>query len=290
MNEQGKKKRSSGYLVLLILVVVAVVVTGWFLFRSPKSGTEIQNVLLISIDTCRADYLSCYGYPSKTTPNIDELAKEGILFENVVSPVPLTLPAHSSMLTGTIPVYHGVHDNMDYRLAEFNITLAEILKEAGFATGAAISAFVLDSKFGIGQAVKLKPDYIEAHNSLAAVLAKQNKVAKTIAHWKETLRLNPDHIDSHNNLAWLLATTADDNVRDPAEAVRLAKRACELTQYSRPDFLDTLAAAYAAGGDFAKAVEIAEKALSLVSGSEKQTNWIQERIELYKANKPYYGK
>ena len=133
-------------------------------------------------------------------------------------------------------------------------------------------------------------DRARIDRNLSAALAKRNKVARAIARWKETLRLNPDHIDSHNNLAWLLATTADDNVRDPAEAVRLATRACQLTQYRRPDVLDTLAAAYAADGDFAKAVEIAEKALSLVSCSEKQTNWIQERIELYKAKKPYYGK
>ena len=708
-----------------MIILVLLVIAGLGLLLLSRCGIfskKPRNVILISIDTCRADHLSCYGYPSKTTPNIDAIAAEGILFEKVVAPAPITLPSHASMLTGTIPVYHGVHDNMDYRLAESNITLAEILKEAGFATGGIVSALVLDSKFGIGQgfdnfndrfestmesnaveqrrgdettrfainwldenkderffyflhyydphieyqppepfasqyahnlyageiaytdhcigqilaklkeldlydstlviitsdhgemlgehgenthayfiyesaikvplvfkvpgrnkpvrikqlaglidivptvcslldidppaavagvdlstcfdggklsadrglyceslqatkynansllglvtgrfkyikttrpelydladdpaesnnlidrqpdrarilkdrlaqiiqrsvrgnsddskvdldgetrhrleslgyvgngivedfgleqakedpkdtldyylmhlkvmsliaqkrydpaeriaeemirirpdfafgyqrageiasgqgdhssavahfqqALKFEPDSVDthnnlgvalkslgkfeqaiehyqkilqidpghanahnnlgvvleslgkfeqaiehyqkalqtdpghanAHNNLAAALARQNKVARTIAHWEETLRSDPDHIDSHNNLAWLLATTADDNVRDPAEAVRLAERACQLTQYSRPDVLDTLAAAYAADGDFAKAVETAEKALSLVSDSEKLTNWIQERIELYKANKPYYGK
>jgi arylsulfatase A-like enzyme len=129
---------------------LAVCLGVWF-FAARPGKNKIRNVLLISIDTCRADHLSCYGYKKKTTPNIDAIAAEGILFENVVAPTPLTLPSHSSMLTGTIPIYHGVHDNIAYRLAESNITLAEILKEAGFVTGAAVSAFVLDSQFGIDQ-------------------------------------------------------------------------------------------------------------------------------------------
>ena len=147
-------------MVVLLLFVVFVCC---FLFscRSIFSSKQIRNVLLISIDTCRADYLSCYGYKKKTTPNIDALAAKGILFENTVSPVPITLPAHSTMLTGTIPPYHGVHDNSDYQLSESNITLAEILKDAGFTTGAAISASVLNSRFGLSQGFETYSDHIE---------------------------------------------------------------------------------------------------------------------------------
>jgi arylsulfatase A-like enzyme len=141
----------------VIFILLAVVVLGlWFLFRSDVR--EIRNVVLISIDTCRADHLSCYGYRHKVTPNIDAIAAEGILFENVVAPVPITLPSHASMLTGTIPVYHGVHDNLDYRLGESNTTLAEILKGASFATGAAISAIVLESQFGLDQGFEVFDD------------------------------------------------------------------------------------------------------------------------------------
>ena len=107
---------------LLVILVVVSIAAGWFLFTRAKAGSDIRNVLLISIDTCRADYLSCYGYPRKTTPNIDKLAEKGILFENVISPVPITLPAHASMLTGTIPPYHGEHDNNDYKLGLSNVT------------------------------------------------------------------------------------------------------------------------------------------------------------------------
>ena len=146
-------------LILAALLILAVGIT-WFVF-SLKSSGRIRNILLISIDTCRADHLGCYGYGGKTTPNIDAIAKDGILFENVVSPVPLTLPAHSSMLTGTIPPYHGVHDNLDYQLAQSNLTLAEILKDNGFATGAIVSSFVLDSQFGIDQGFDYYNDQFE---------------------------------------------------------------------------------------------------------------------------------
>ena len=107
----ARKAVGRGVAVLVVLVIFGGI--GLLFFRADKGAMPpIGKVLLISIDTCRADYLSCYGCPLPTTPNIDAVAGEGILFENAISPVPLTLPAHCSMLTGTIPPYHGVHDNM----------------------------------------------------------------------------------------------------------------------------------------------------------------------------------
>ena len=101
--------------------------------------------------------------------------------------------------------------------------------------------------------------------------------------------MKPDWSELHNNLAWLLVTVEDKNLREPAVAIRLAKRACELTQYSHPDSLDTLSVAYAATGDFPKAIEIAEKALKLAKfyGQIKLVEEIQIRLLLYKAGKPY---
>jgi len=121
--------------------------------ESPWGGgaRPFRNVLLISIDTCRPDYLSCYGYARKTTPNIDAVAAEGVLFTRAYSTNPMTLPAHSSMLTGTLPLAHGVHMNNSDRLADSNLTITEALRERGFETGAFVSAFVLDSIFGLGQ-------------------------------------------------------------------------------------------------------------------------------------------
>ncbi|MHC4457200.1 MAG: sulfatase, partial [Planctomycetota bacterium] len=148
---------------IFLLGLVLLVVTGlvFFLLRSDTLPGDIRQILLISIDTCRADHLSCYGYFRKTTPNIDEIAQEGFIFRNAITPVPLTLPSHSSMLTGTIPSYHGVHDNEGYKLDESNITLAEILRENGFRTGAIISAFVMDSQFGLDQGFESYNDKFE---------------------------------------------------------------------------------------------------------------------------------
>ena len=104
LNIKSKKKR-----ILFLLILISTHIAGlvfWLLLKKLPSAEKIRNVVLISIDTCRADYLSCYGYPEKTTPNIDAIAEDGILFENVITPMPMTLPGHASMLTGTIPPYH----------------------------------------------------------------------------------------------------------------------------------------------------------------------------------------
>jgi arylsulfatase A-like enzyme/Flp pilus assembly protein TadD len=138
-----------GRAILALLLGSAAVALGSFPPTPAVQG--IDHILLISIDTCRADYLGCYGRRPAVTPNIDALAAEGWLFENALAPAPLTLPAHASMLTGTTPLYHGVRDNLDYRLGSSLDTLAEILKGHGFTTAAIVSAFVLDSKFGLDQ-------------------------------------------------------------------------------------------------------------------------------------------
>jgi len=138
--------------MIVILVGLFVVLgIGIWLYTSYLSSKKVRHIILISIDTCRADCLSCYGCQQKTTPNIDKLARQSVLFENVISAVPVTLPSHSTMLTGTIPHYHGAHTNNNYRLGEFNVTLAEMLQEKGYKTAAVIAAFVLDARFGLSQ-------------------------------------------------------------------------------------------------------------------------------------------
>lgn len=173
-------KKTCVLLIILAIAMAAVLFSYIFTISSQK----IRNVILISIDTCRADHLSCYGFKQNTTPNIDALAKEGILFENVISPVPITLPAHSSMMTGTIPPYHGVHDNGRYVLHDSNVTLAEILKENGFITGAIISAFVLDSRFGMDQGFdSYDDDFDEALRSSSVLERKAEEVNKHAYKW-----------------------------------------------------------------------------------------------------------
>jgi arylsulfatase A-like enzyme/Flp pilus assembly protein TadD len=110
-----------------------------------------DNVLLISVDTLRADRLSCYGYKLNKTPEIDRWASEGVRFERAYTEYPLTLPAHSTLLTGTYPFGHGVRENVGFALGDDQLTLAEVLKAHGFKTAGFIGSYVLASDFGIGQ-------------------------------------------------------------------------------------------------------------------------------------------
>ncbi len=109
------------------------------------------NVLLISVDTLRADRLGSYGHRPARTPVLDELASTGIRFAQATTVAPLTLPAHASLLTGTFPAHHGVRDNGQFYLADDQITLAEALKGRGYRTAGFVGAFVLDRRWGIAQ-------------------------------------------------------------------------------------------------------------------------------------------
>jgi arylsulfatase A-like enzyme/Tfp pilus assembly protein PilF len=108
-------------------------------------------VLLVSLDTLRADRLGSYGYAAALTPRLDGLAARGLRFARATTVVPLTLPAHSSLFTGTFPARHGVRDNGGFYLPDEQVTLAEILHERGYRTGGFVSAFVLDGRWGIQQ-------------------------------------------------------------------------------------------------------------------------------------------
>lgn len=116
-----------------------------------EGATDRLNVILVTIDTLRADRLSSYGSEQVSTPHIDRLAREGVRFSNAATTVPFTLPAHSSIMTGTYPPFHGVRENVGYSLDETLPTLAEELSAAGWATAGFVSAFVLDSRWGIGR-------------------------------------------------------------------------------------------------------------------------------------------
>ena len=109
------------------------------------------NVLLISIDTLRADHVGVYGHREAQTPRLDALAGRGTRFDQASTVAPLTLPAHSSLLTGTFPAHHGVRDNGSFYLGAEETTLAEVLAARGYRTGAFVGAFVLDGRWGVSQ-------------------------------------------------------------------------------------------------------------------------------------------
>jgi arylsulfatase A-like enzyme/Tfp pilus assembly protein PilF len=162
---------------LAVGFVIVIVAVGFVVLRSRRPAEEITeappaqtqqeeavvhrvadavapeelNIILITLDTLRSDRLSCYGSEHVDTPNIDALAREGVRFTNAASTVPFTLPAHSSMMTGTYPPYHGVRENVGAVLGDDLPTLAERLRDGGWATAAFVSAFVLDGRWGIGR-------------------------------------------------------------------------------------------------------------------------------------------
>jgi len=157
---------------------------------SPRAYADAP-VVLISIDTLRADHLPLYGYKAGSTPNIDRLGGEGVVFEDVYSHCPLTLPAHASMLTGLLPPRHGVRDNLGFRLSSGHRTLATRFKAAGLRTGGAISAYVLRSATGIAQGFDFYDDGIEVQAGTESIgnLQRDGSVAvEALSRWIEAQR------------------------------------------------------------------------------------------------------
>ena len=115
----------------------------------PGVARDRLNLLVVTLDTTRADHLGAYGAGQIRTPVFDRLAREGVLFEQAESVAPLTLPAHVSIFTGRFPPEHGVRDNGGFFVSPKEITLATVLKGAGFQTGAVVAAYVLDGKWGL---------------------------------------------------------------------------------------------------------------------------------------------
>jgi arylsulfatase A-like enzyme/Flp pilus assembly protein TadD len=109
------------------------------------------NVLLITLDTTRADYLGCYGHPGNITPVLDNLARTGVRFDNAFTDAPITLPAHTSLMTGTLPPEHGVRDNGRFALGSELPTLAEAYRQHGYRTAAFIASPVLQSHYGLNR-------------------------------------------------------------------------------------------------------------------------------------------
>ncbi len=125
------------------------------------------SILLISLDTTRADRLGCYGHSRAETPHLDRLAAGGVLFENAATPVPITLPAHASLMTGLLPNRHGVRDNGLYRLEPGIPTLTTRLAAAGFDTAAVVSADVLSREYGLQPGFRLYDDDVQLPGGLA---------------------------------------------------------------------------------------------------------------------------
>ncbi|MEZ5456613.1 MAG: sulfatase-like hydrolase/transferase [Lysobacteraceae bacterium] len=148
-------RRIAGTLILLAGVGLAL-----SLLFDGYRPIRPKNVILITLDTTRPDALGAYGNLNAGTPNLDALAAQGNVFTRAYSHAPITLPSHSSILTGLTPPQHGVRNNITYRLREDHTTLAERLKAEGFATAAFVSSIILDSRFGLAQGFDVYEDNI----------------------------------------------------------------------------------------------------------------------------------
>ncbi len=167
-----KRRKARTYLALAILLFLAIAIGAW-LTGHAKTGESLStnanrpNVLLVTLDTTRADFLGCYGRSKARTPNIDALAQSGVVFSNCSTAVPLTLPSHATIMTGLFPFSHGVRRNGVDRLPDDNVTIAEALSEQGYATAAVVASFVLDRQFGLAQGFDTYVDIPDATGETA---------------------------------------------------------------------------------------------------------------------------
>ncbi len=155
------------------------------LFVSQTAGAADRNVLLITIDTLRADRLSCYGAGRPPTPVIDALAARGVLFERAFAHNPTTLPSHANILSGMTPLFHGVSENSKSKFPAGCPTMAGDLKARGYATGAFIGAFPLDSRFGLDRNFDVYDDAFGAPTGPEGAFKERraSEVVKAATNW-----------------------------------------------------------------------------------------------------------
>jgi len=169
---------------LLMLFLLGIMLAPPFTHSLEKEGKK-RNFLLITIDTLRADRLSCYGSQYPKTPNIDSLAERGVLFSRAFANTSTTLPSHANILLGTTPNHHGVHENLNFIVSQESLTLAEHLKENGYSTGAFVGAYALDSRFGLSQGFDFYDDkYSRIHSvNLSSLERKAEAVIEAALEW-----------------------------------------------------------------------------------------------------------
>lgn len=209
MSQRGPtRRRTRPWPLYALLAAVLGVSAAWLVLRPARalqtpSGTDLGrlpravassnlNLLVVTLDTTRADRLGAYGGPQGATPELDRIAAEGVVFERASSPAPLTLPAHASLFTSRYPPAHGVRDNGGFFLDDRETTLAERLKSAGFRTGGFVGAYVLDRRWGIGQGFETYFDNFDPSKfdtpSLADVERPAAEVADHALEWLESVK------------------------------------------------------------------------------------------------------
>jgi arylsulfatase A-like enzyme/Flp pilus assembly protein TadD len=153
--------RAPAAVLLSVLILLMDPLHGEGQAKKPEPIRRRSNLLLVTIDTLRPDHLHCYGYEQIQTPSIDSLATQGIRFTQAFTPIPITLPSHTVMLTGTYPMMSGMHDFSGNTLSPTQPTLATVLGGHGYNTGAVIAAAVLDRRFGLNRGFDFYYDHFD---------------------------------------------------------------------------------------------------------------------------------
>ena len=170
-------------------LAVGVWISGLVLLGTTSVAAEEvrRNLVLITLDTVRADYLSCNGSTRTRTPHLDALAQGGVNFTRTRASVPLTLPSHASILTASYPPTHTVRDNGSFRLPVEQLTLAEVLASQGYDTAAFVGSFVLDRRFGLAQGFDLYDDRTWSDVSMLENLEAERNAGAVFAVFKRWL-------------------------------------------------------------------------------------------------------
>ncbi len=163
MRSHAEKKKRKGRNIFTISLSLLTMLLCFIFIASrlnslPAEKPERLNLLLITVDTLRADWLSCYDRENVKTPNIDALAEKGVLFSRAFANTSTTLPSHANILLGVSPLYHGVHENSNFVVREEFLTLSEHLKVNKYSTGAFVGAFPLEERFGLAQGFDIYDD------------------------------------------------------------------------------------------------------------------------------------
>ena len=150
------------------------------------------SVILITIDTLRADHVGCYGAQTVKTPTLDTLARDGVVFERAISQVPLTWPSHAVILTGTYPFQNGVQDFTGQPLAQQFRSVSQAFQKAGYATGAVVSAFVLDRSWGLARGFDFYDDAFSAETfEKKDIGLVDRRAGESVAHAIQWLKTTP---------------------------------------------------------------------------------------------------
>lgn len=195
------RKKAAAFVIMAVVALLAA-----FLFlRSRTGGSDGAratlasrrgdadlNLIVVTLDTTRADRVGAYGFPRGVTPHLDRMAEDAVVFEHATAAVPLTFPSHTTIFTGEYPTRHGIRDNGGFFLDPSATTLAEVLKGAGYATGGFIGAWVLESRWGLAQGFDKYSDQFDLSKykviSLGTVQKSGEEVVNDAISWLDTVK------------------------------------------------------------------------------------------------------